>query len=106
METKPLRSSRYQSIFLRDKFTCQYCGLDMSNDLDTFWHGVLSIDHIKPKKHGGKIDDPSNLVTCCHACNINKRDRRCETIEQGREIIREERTKAERWFKRYVLKEG
>ena len=58
-----LRLSR-RSVFARDQFTCQYCGL-MGRD--------LTLDHVVPKRHGG----PStweNLVTCCRKCNTRKGD--------------------------------
>ncbi len=59
-----LRLSR-RSIFARDQFTCQYCGL-VGKD--------LTLDHVIPRRMGG----PStweNLVTCCRRCNTKKGDR-------------------------------
>jgi 5-methylcytosine-specific restriction endonuclease McrA len=59
-----LRLSR-RSIFARDHFTCQYCGI-VGRD--------LTLDHVTPRRHGG----PStweNLVTCCRKCNTKKGDR-------------------------------
>lgn len=52
------------NIFRRDNFTCQYCGAK----------GVpLTVDHIIPKKLGGK-DSWINLVTACIPCNNRKGD--------------------------------
>lgn len=50
---------------------CYYCGTPL--DMDFF-----TLDHIIPKKSGGTSDD-SNLVPCCHFCNMSKADR---TIEE------------------------
>ncbi len=49
------------NVFLRDKFTCQYCG----NKKD------LTFDHLLPKSKGGKTDW-GNVVTACSTCNVKK----------------------------------
>ena len=49
------------NVFLRDKFTCQYCG-DKKN---------LTFDHLLPKSKGG-ITDWENVVTACSTCNVKK----------------------------------
>ena len=56
--------SRY-NIYLRDDYTCSYCGL---KDLSC---NNLTLDHVLPKFHGGKTNF-SNIVTACHSCNIEK----------------------------------
>lgn len=54
------------NIFIRDKFTCQYCGRKAPDV-------ILQIDHIHPKSKGGiKIID--NLKTSCSDCNLGKTD--------------------------------
>ncbi|MDQ2687702.1 MAG: HNH endonuclease, partial [Armatimonadota bacterium] len=52
-----LKLSR-RSVFARDNYTCQYCGVQ-SRD--------LTIDHIVPKRHGGGMQW-DNLVACCRRC--------------------------------------
>ena len=49
------------NVFLRDKFTCQYCG--DKND--------LTFDHLLPKSKGG-LTDWENVVTACSTCNVQK----------------------------------
>ena len=49
------------NVFLRDKFTCQYC--DAKKD--------LTFDHLLPKSKGG-ITDWENVVTACSTCNVKK----------------------------------
>ena len=49
------------NVFLRDKFTCQYC--DARKD--------LTFDHLLPKSKGG-ITDWENVVTACSTCNVKK----------------------------------
>ena len=49
------------NVFLRDKFTCQYCG-DKRD---------LTFDHLLPKSKGG-LTDWENVVTACSTCNVKK----------------------------------
>lgn len=59
-----LRLSR-RGIFARDEYECQYCGLTGRE---------LTIDHIVPKRLGGKASW-ENLVACCRRCNAKKGDK-------------------------------
>ncbi len=59
-----LKLSR-RSVFARDNYTCQYCGLQTRD---------LTIDHILPKRHGGGMKW-ENLVACCRRCNTRKGDK-------------------------------
>ena len=59
-----LRLSR-RSIFARDNYACQYCGHQARE---------LTIDHIVPKRLGGK-STWENLVCCCRKCNSRKGDK-------------------------------
>ena len=49
------------NVFLRDKFSCQYCG----------GKNELTFDHLLPRSRGGKTDW-DNVVTACSACNVKK----------------------------------
>jgi 5-methylcytosine-specific restriction endonuclease McrA len=51
-----------REIFIRDDFTCQYCGV-RSHD--------LTIDHIIPRSRGGG-HSWDNLVSACRTCNHRK----------------------------------
>ena len=56
-----VRLSR-REVFLRDGYTCQYCGLKSRE---------LTLDHVIPRHRGGKhIWD--NLVSACKSCNHRK----------------------------------
>ncbi|MCH7942265.1 MAG: HNH endonuclease [Proteobacteria bacterium] len=55
------------NVFLRDRFSCQYCGDDYpAND--------LTFDHIRPRSRGGRTTW-DNVVTACMDCNLRKSDR-------------------------------
>ena len=49
------------NVFLRDRFTCQYCG--DKND--------LTFDHLIPRSRGG-LTRWDNVVTACAPCNLRK----------------------------------
>ncbi len=59
----PVKFSR-QNIYLRDKYRCQYCGLQHPTE-------ELTYDHILPKSRGGRTEW-ENIVTCCVDCNRQK----------------------------------
>lgn len=56
-----------RNLFLRDDFTCQYCGKRCSSDR-------LSIDHVTPRSRGGATNW-ENCVLACVSCNARKADR-------------------------------
>ena len=55
------------NVFLRDRFTCQYCG-------ERFPTPELTFDHVIPRSRGGKTIW-GNVVTACGVCNLRKGDR-------------------------------
>lgn len=62
---RPRRKLTRKEIFLRDKYTCQYCSR-ITHD--------LTIDHVLPRHRGGKhVWD--NLVSACKHCNHHKAGR-------------------------------
>lgn len=65
-----------QNIFVRDEYTCQYCGKK---------HCRLTLDHIYPKSRGGEYSW-ENIVAACPQCNQKKADRTPE--EAGMKLIR------------------
>ncbi len=55
------------NVFLRDAFSCQYCGGGFRTE-------ELTFDHIVPKSRGGRtLWD--NVVTACEPCNLKKGNR-------------------------------
>lgn len=60
---KELPFSR-NNIFIRDDYTCQYCGKKLNRE-------ELTLDHVYPKSRLGP-DIWENLVTCCKECNQKK----------------------------------
>lgn len=54
------------SIFLRDRFRCQYCG-------ERFSASELTFDHVIPRERGG-LTTWDNILAACVACNQRKRN--------------------------------
>ena len=55
------------NVFLRDRFTCQYCNGDFATS-------ELTFDHVIPKSRGGRTSW-QNVVTACSPCNLAKGSR-------------------------------
>jgi len=53
-----------RNVFLRDKFTCQYCR-------KVFAEMELNLDHVMPRDKGGRTTW-ENIVTSCIRCNTRK----------------------------------
>ena len=51
-----------REIFIRDRFTCQYCGVKGRD---------LTLDHVIPRHRGGR-HSWDNLVSACRSCNHRK----------------------------------
>jgi|694.fasta_scaffold23064_18 5-methylcytosine-specific restriction endonuclease McrA len=66
-----VRFSR-KNVWIRDEGICQYCNKKIS--LNTF-----TIDHIVPKKSGGKTIW-ENVVACCYGCNQKKGEKSLKEI--------------------------
>jgi 5-methylcytosine-specific restriction endonuclease McrA len=59
-----------RNMFVRDKYTCQYCGRHRSELKDAEF---LTRDHVHPQSKGGK-DVWTNVITACNRCNNKKAD--------------------------------
>lgn len=61
-----------ESLFLRDGFTCQYCGV-RQGDVTRGGRVRLTRDHVLPTSRGG-ADRWENVVSACAPCNNRKAD--------------------------------
>lgn len=52
------------NLFIRDDFTCQYCGTRLPS-------GELTFDHVIPRADGGRTSW-DNIVAACVPCNARK----------------------------------
>ena len=58
------------NVFLRDQFTCQYCGIGSD----------LTFDHILPRSRGGRTTW-ENVVAACSPCNLRKANHLCRDVK-------------------------
>jgi 5-methylcytosine-specific restriction endonuclease McrA len=63
MQMQTVRFNR-KNLFIRDDFTCQYCGTVEPTH-------KLSLDHVVPRSLGGPTTW-ENIVCCCLRCNSRK----------------------------------
>ena len=75
------RALSRKNILLRDRNTCQYCGLVLPSS-------ELTLDHVIPRSRGG-ASTWENLVACCHECNREKGN--MLPHEAGMKLMREPR---------------
>ena len=63
---RPARNPAFTrfNVFLRDRFSCQFCG-------DAFPTHDLTFDHVIPRSRGGRTTW-ENVVTACSPCNLTK----------------------------------
>jgi 5-methylcytosine-specific restriction endonuclease McrA len=59
-QDRPPAFTRF-NLFLRDSFSCQYCGSPED----------LTFDHVIPRSRGGRTTW-ENIVTACAPCNLSK----------------------------------
>ena len=72
-----IRFSRL-NVYLRDAFTCQYCGLRLPPS-------ELTLDHVISRRQGGRMTW-TNIVTACNECNKRKGPRSLE--ESGMKLLK------------------
>jgi 5-methylcytosine-specific restriction endonuclease McrA len=77
------RALSRKNILLRDRNTCQYCGVVLPAN-------ELTLDHVIPRSRGGN-STWENLVACCHSCNRRKGCRLLREIDDMK-LMREPRS--------------
>ena len=70
------------NVFMRDRFTCQYCGQRQMQQ-------ELTLDHVIPRAAGGETSW-ENVVSACKKCNTKKGDRTPERA--GMKLLKRPRT--------------
>ena len=68
-----------KEVFLRDRFTCQYCGKKNQD---------LTLDHVVPRRQNGS-HAWDNVVAACSKCNLRKAGR--TPVEASMHLVKEPR---------------
>lgn len=85
-----IRSEKRLAIYIRDNFSCLYCGASLKDAAPAEIH----LDHLTPRSQGG-TNDASNLVTSCRSCNCSRGNRNLEDFAPGGSL---DRIAVQRWL--------
>src|SRR6202161_666390 len=77
------RALSRKNILLRDRNSCQYCGVVLPSS-------ELTLDHVIPRSRGGN-STWENLVACCHGCNRRKGNRMLHELDDMK-LLKEPRS--------------
>lgn len=61
-----IRANLRWAIYIRDGFTCAWCGC-VVEDSD------LTLDHLFPRGHRARDNHPSRLTVACVSCNLSRK---------------------------------
>ena len=78
------------AIYLRDAgadkiVRCVYCRITLDEVIKNDDGNYLTVDHVIPKSRGG-TNKVTNLVTCCHFCNMNKARQTIKAFCEAQEL--------------------
>jgi 5-methylcytosine-specific restriction endonuclease McrA len=91
---KPVTREEGLRILERDRFRCQYCGLDGKASFESAL--AMGVDFVVPRARRGK-KNARNLVACCRPCNLIKGRRVFRSFDEAKTYVlarREELRKA------------
>src|SRR5205823_1858145 len=75
MSSSWITKERRLAIYIRDEFTCCYCGQHLK-DADP---NLVTLDHLVPRNplvdHGSGGNESTNLITACKSCNSSRKDK-------------------------------
>ena len=85
---RPLSWEEGHKVLERDRYRCQYCGLDgMSNFENSL---IMSVDFVLPRARKGK-KDADNLVSACRPCNVIKGNRIFKSFDEAKAYVLQRR---------------
>src|ERR1700730_12066919 len=85
---KPLTREEGLKILERDRYRCQYCGLDGLAQFENSL--IMTVDFVLPRARKGNRD-PENLVTACRPCNRIKGKHVFANFDEAKKYIVERR---------------
>ena len=101
---KPLTSEEGRRILERDRYRCQYCGLDGMTNFENSL--VMSVDFVLPRARKGQKNS-DNLVAACRACNLIKGSRVFKSLEEAKTYVLQRRSELhQEWESRMARLQG
>jgi len=95
---KPLTWDEGLKILERDRFRCQYCGLDGAASFENSL--IMSVDFVIPRARKGK-KEAHNLKAACRPCNMIKGNRVFKDFEEAKNyVLRRREELKEQWKER------
>jgi 5-methylcytosine-specific restriction endonuclease McrA len=85
---KPLTSEEGHRILERDRYRCQYCGLDGIANFENSL--IMSVDFVLPRARKGRKSS-DNLISACRACNLIKGRRTFKDFEEAKTYVLQRR---------------
>ena len=85
-----IRREKRLAIYLRDKFRCAYCRIDLHDAAPQ----DITLDHLEARANGG-MNHEVNLVTACRSCNCSRQSREWAQFASAQAVRRINRT---RWI--------
>lgn len=83
MSSSWITKEKRLAIYIRDNFTCCYCG----SSLKSADPNLVTLDHLVPRNvkvsHGGGGNEATNLVTACKSCNSSRQDKEWTSFAPG-----------------------
>ena len=96
---RPVAREEALKVFKRDRYVCQYCGLDGLHSFENWL--ILTVDFIHPRARGGPRH-VENLVTACQPCNLMKGKRVYATFEEAKKHVVAKREEWRRFFEEQI----
>ena len=90
---QPVTLKEGLGILERDRYHCQYCGLDGMTSFENSL--IMSVDFIVPRAQGGKKHS-RNLVAACRPCNLIKGRRAFASFEEAKAYVLKRREELRR----------
>lgn len=101
---KPLTVKEGLRILERDRYRCQYCGLDGTASFENYL--AMSVDFVIPRARKGK-KDPRNLVAACRPCNLLKGRHSFRSFEEAKTYVLQRRAQLnQQWEDRMARLRG
>jgi 5-methylcytosine-specific restriction endonuclease McrA len=98
---KPLTRDEGMKILERDRYRCQYCGLDGLAQFENSL--IMSVDFVVPRKRQGTKEE-TNLLTACRPCNLLKGNRKFVDVEEAKVYILQRRAELRKEWEEKVAR--